>query len=183
MNNQFPLKAVLLLTLLLMLIGCQPVPQETAANRTSVELIRPIDGDTLSVEYNGKKEKVRLLLVDTPELTNPNYGKEPYAQDAKDFTAKLLQEADVLELEFDDGPERDKYSRLLAYVYVDGTMLQEALLEEGLARVAYIYPPNVRYVDMFQQIEADSQAQATGIWSVEDYAQRDGFHPEEILNP
>ncbi|WP_052087795.1 thermonuclease family protein [Paenibacillus wynnii] len=183
MNHQFTLKAMLLLILLLMLVGCQLTPQETDPNRTQVQLIRTIDGDTLTVTYNGKQEKVRLLLIDTPEMSDSIYGKEPYAQEAKSYTAKLIQNAERLELEFDDGPERDKYSRLLAYVYVDGIMLQEALLKQGLARVAYIYPPNVRHVDMFKEIEDKSQDMALGIWSVEDYVQKDGFHPEVMIEP
>jgi len=183
MIHRYTVKAVLLLVLLLAAVGCQLAPQETTIQRTQVQLIKTIDGDTISVNYNGKQEKVRLLLIDTPEMAHSKYGKEPYAQEAKDFTAKLLLNTDKLELEFDEGPERDKYSRLLAYVYLDGSMLQEALLEKGLARVAYIYPPNVRYVDMFQKVEASSKARAIGIWSVENYAQENGFHPELITNP
>ncbi|MDQ0195520.1 thermonuclease family protein [Paenibacillus wynnii] len=183
MIHRLSLKAVLLLLLLFTAAGCQLSPQETKSNRTQVQLIRTVDGDTLTVNYNGKQEKVRLLLIDTPEMSHSVYGKEPYAQDAKSYTAKMIQDAEMLELEFDDGPERDKYSRLLAYVYVDGIMLQEALLKQGLARVAYIYPPNVRYVDLFKEIEDKSQDKAIGIWRVEDYAQEDGFHPEVIVDP
>lgn len=147
--------------------------------RIPVELVKAVDGDTISVMFEGKKENVRLLLIDTPETSHPKLGVQPFGPEAKAFTKQLVEQADQLELEFDIGPNRDKYSRLLAYVYADGTMVQEALLEEGLARVAYIYPPNVRYVDKFNDLQRISREQAHGIWSVENYAQEDGFHPEE----
>lgn len=147
--------------------------------RVAVELVKAIDGDTISVMFEGKKENVRLLLIDTPETSHPKLGVQPFGPEAKAFTKELVEQADRLELEFDIGPNRDKYSRLLAYVYADGTMVQEALLQEGLARVAYIYPPNTRYVDKFDDLQRISREQALGIWSVENYAQEDGFHPEE----
>lgn len=147
--------------------------------RVAVELVRAVDGDTISVMFEGKKENVRMLLVDTPETSHPKLGVQPFGPEAKAFTKELVEQADRLELEFDIGPNRDKYSRLLAYVYADGKMVQESLLEEGLARVAYIYPPNTRYVDKFDDLQRISRDKGLGIWSVENYAQEDGFHNEE----
>ncbi|KOP66769.1 nuclease [Bacillus sp. FJAT-18019] len=147
--------------------------------RVPVELVKPIDGDTISVMFEGKKENVRMLLIDTPETSHPKLGVQPFGPEAKSYTKELVEQAKKLELEFDIGPNRDKYSRLLAYVYADGKMVQESLLEQGLARVAYIYPPNTRYVDKFDDLQRISRNKAIGIWSVENYAQEDGFHPEE----
>jgi len=147
--------------------------------RVPVELVKAVDGDTISVMFEGKKESVRMLLVDTPETSHPKLGVQPFGPEAKAFTKDLVEQAGKLELEFDIGPNRDKYNRLLGYVYADGKMVQEALLEQGLARVAYIYPPNVRYVDKFNDLQRISREKALGIWSVENYAQEDGFHPEE----
>lgn len=147
--------------------------------RVPVELVKSIDGDTISVMFEGKKENVRLLLIDTPETSHPKLGVQPFGPEAKAYTKELVEQAERLELEFDIGPNRDKYSRLLAYVYADGKMVQESLLEKGLARVAYIYPPNTRYVDKFNDLQRISRNKAIGIWSVENYAQEDGFHPKE----
>lgn len=148
--------------------------------RVPVELVKAVDGDTIRVMYEGKKEYVRFLLVDTPETSHPKMGVQPFGPESKEFTKELVEQADLLELEFDIGPNRDRYSRLLAYVYADGKMVQEELLEQGLARVAYIYPPNVRYVDKFNDLQRISQEQSLGIWSIENYAQEDGFYPEEV---
>lgn len=150
--------------------------------RVPVELVKSVDGDTINVTYEGKTEKVRFLLIDTPETSHPRLGVQPFGPEAKAFTKDIVEKADKLELEFDIGPKRDKYSRLLAYVYADGQMVQELLLEQGLARVAYIYEPNVRYVDKFNDLQRISRNKSLGIWSVENYAQDDGFHPEEQSN-
>ena len=147
--------------------------------KVQVKLVKAVDGDTISVQYEGKTENVRFLLVDTPETSHPRLGVQPFGPEAKEFTKKMVENAEKLELEFDIGPNRDKYSRLLAYVYADGKMVQEALLEQGLARVAYIYQPNVRYVDKFNDLQKISRSRSLGIWSVEDYAREDGFHPEK----
>jgi micrococcal nuclease len=188
------LSYLFILTLIFPLVGCSNINSDNqlvAKNESfkkaesdfqtvEVELVKPTDGDTISVTYNGKEEKVRFLLIDTPETSHPRLGKQPFGQEAKDFTSKLLQNAQTLELEFDIGPQKDKYGRLLAYVYVDGVMIQEELLKNGLARVAYIYPPNTRYVDPFNAIQLKAQQEGIGIWKVENYAQEDGFHSELI---
>lgn len=148
-------------------------------SKTQVKLVKAVDGDTITVKFQGKEEKVRFLLVDTPETNHPRLGAQPFGAEAKAFTKKIVENASRLELEFDIGPNRDKYSRLLAYVYADGVMVQEQLLKKGLARVAYIYPPNTRYVDKFNDLQRISRKQELGIWSVENYAREDGFHPQE----
>jgi micrococcal nuclease len=164
--------------LLFSITGCSLVESEGSGDKIQVELDQAIDGDTLSVFLDGESENIRLLLIDTPETSHPRLGKQPFGQEAKEFTKNLVEQAEILEIEYDIGQKRDKYDRLLAYVYVDGKMLQEELLKQGLARVAYIFPPNTRYVDQFQAIQKDVQQQGVGIWSVENYAQEDGFHPE-----
>jgi micrococcal nuclease len=152
----------------------------TDYKRIEVKLAQPYDGDTIAVIYNGNRESVRFLLVDSPETSHPRLGEQPYGKEAKELTSSLVENAHKIELEFDIGPKRDKYGRLLAYVYVDGKMIQEELLKNGLARVAYVYPPNTRYVDQFNALQKKAQQQGIGIWEIENYAQEDGFHPELI---
>lgn len=64
-----------------------------------------------------------------------------------------------MQLEFDKGDHRDKYERLLAYVYIDGKSVQETLLKEGLARVAYVYEPNTKYIDQFRKDEQEAKSE------------------------
>jgi len=139
------------------------------------ELQDIIDGDTIRIKYNGSPEKVRFLLVDTPETNHETLGEQPYGPEAKEFTKQLLAGQDTVYLEFDVS-YRDKYKRLLAYVYTkDGISVQEQLLKNGLARVAYIYDPNTKHVDWFKSIQKTAQKSAIGIWSVEDYVTNRGY--------
>lgn len=156
------------------------VQSETPSDRKTfdAEVISVTDGDTIKVRINGQVEAVRFLLVDTPETNHPRLGEQPYGQDAKAFTKQLL-EGKTVQLE-KDVSDRDKYNRLLYYIYVDGKSVQEELLRNGLARVAYVYVPNTKYVDQYTAIQKEAQEKGIGIWSVENYAQQDGFH-EEII--
>lgn len=143
-----------------------------------VELIRTIDGDTIKVRYRGKEQNVRYLLIDTPETNHPRLGKQPFGDRAKERNRELLANGGVA-IEFDIGQRTDKYGRLLAYVYVNGESVQEKLLEEGLARVGYVYPPNTRHLERFEQAEKRAKDKGIGIWSIEDYATDRGFDAEK----
>jgi micrococcal nuclease len=159
--------------------GQQQTTQQIAprqANLLPAKIISVIDGDTMKVKVNGKEETIRLLLVDTPETKHPNKPVQPFGPEASVFAKKTLEGKDV-QIEIDVS-ERDKYGRLLAYLWIDGKMFNEMLLEKGLARVAYIYSPNVKYVDQFREIQKKAQIAGVGIWSIENYAQEDGYHTE-----
>jgi micrococcal nuclease len=150
--------------------------EQAAANkRISAKVIEVVDGDTIKVDIQGKTETVRFLLVDTPETKHPDKGVQPFGPEASSFTKDLLTGKDV-ELE-KDVSERDKYGRLLFYVYVNGKSVEEMLLEKGLARVA-VYPPDVKYVDQYRAIQDQARQSGVGIWSIENYARDDGYHPE-----
>lgn len=88
----------------------------------------------------------------------------------------MLKPGTKVEVEKDVG-ERDKYGRFLAYIYVNGKMINESLLEKGLARVAYIYAPNTRYVDRFEEIQDKAKKEKVGIWTIDGYAES-GFMNE-----
>ncbi|MFC0232363.1 thermonuclease family protein [Bhargavaea ullalensis] len=139
-----------------------------------VQLVRTVDGDTIKIRYNGQEESVRYLLIDTPETSHPRLGKQPFGEQAKERNRELINSGN-LSIEFDVGSRTDKYGRLLAYVYVDGKSVEETLLREGLARVAYVYPPNTRHLDDYEKAEAEAKAKKIGIWSIEDYATDSGF--------
>jgi len=139
----------------------------------NAKVIRVIDGDTIEVKLsNGKRETVRFILVDTPETKHPRMGVQPCGPEATAFTKRMLPAGSTVKLEF-DVQERDKYGRLLAYVYVGGKSVQKALLAEGLAKVA-VYPPNVKYVDEYRAIEAKAKAAKKGIWADEPCSKKDG---------
>lgn len=142
-----------------------------------VKLVKTIDGDTIKVLYNGKEINVRYLLIDTPETNHPRLGKQPFGEEAKERNRQLVNSG-ALTLEFDVGERIDKYDRLLAYVYVDGKSVQKTLLAEGLARVAYVYPPNTRHLTPFEEAQATAKKKGLGIWSIENYATDSGFNSD-----
>jgi len=122
-------------------------------------VVRVVDGDTFVVSWNGTQQRVRLIGVDTPES---NRNAKVYrdasrsgrsieilieeGKRAKEFVKRLLHPGDLVRLEF-DVQQRDRYRRLLAYVYLsDGRMLNEVLLQEGYASIMTV-PPNVKHVE------------------------------------
>lgn len=124
--------------------------QSNTNAETLYDVIRVVDGDTIVVNYNGIEEKVRFIGIDTPESVHPDNNKNTEeGKKAAEYTTSLLNNKAV-RLEF-DVQQRDKYGRLLAYVYLDNVMVNKTLLEEGLAEIA-TYPPNVKYVDDFTKI-------------------------------
>lgn len=124
---------------------------------------RVVDGDTLKIDYNGKEESVRLIGVDTPESVHPDESKNTeFGKKASEFSKNYL-EGKQISLEF-DVQERDKYGRLLAYVYLNGIMYNKTLLEEGYAKIA-TYPPNVKYVDDFTKIQEEARNNKKGLWA------------------
>ncbi|MBV7506865.1 thermonuclease family protein [Bacillus sp. sid0103] len=141
-------------------------------------IVKNVDGDTVDINLNGKIEKVRMLCVDTPETHHPRLGVQPFGPEAAEYTKKILSVGTKVEIEPGLGESRDKYGRLLAYIYVNGKMFNEMLLEKGLARVAYIYAPNTQYVDEFYAIQKKAQKKGVGIWSIENYAQEDGYNTD-----
>lgn len=148
--------------------------KEGSTGKFPVTLISTTDGDTIRVMYKGVNEPVRYLLIDTPETNHPRLGKQPFGPAAKERN-KTLVTSGKLTLEFDVGEKRDKYGRLLAYVYVDGKSVQETLIREGLARVAYVYPPNTRHLTPYQEAQKEAQSKELGFWAVENYATDSGF--------
>jgi len=136
---------------------------------------RVIDGDTLKLS-NG--EKVRLIGIDTPEKY---YGKKllrDAKKDRKDIrtiqemgnrATRFVKEfiaGKRVRLEFDI-EKRDRYGRLLAYVYLDdGTFLNGKILEEGYAQV-FTVPPNVKYADKLLSLQQDARKKKKGFWNSE----------------
>ncbi|MGE7764291.1 thermonuclease family protein [Peribacillus sp. NPDC096540] len=141
----------------------------------TAEIVKVVDGDTVKIKMsNGNEETVRLLLIDTPETVHPSKPVQPFGPEASKFTKELMPAGSEVEVETGIG-ERDKYGRLLAYFYVDGKMVNKLLLEKGLARVAYVYAPNTKYIDELEEIQKKAQKEEIGIWSIENYATSKGF--------
>ena len=128
-----------------------------------VTLVRSVDGDTAIFLVNGKEEKVRFLAIDTPESVKENTKVEDYAIEASNYTKNLLLNAKEIKLEYEKVNDYDKYDRLLAWVFVDGKLLQEQLILQGLAKVSYIYG-DYKYTDLLYKAQNSAKKNKVGLW-------------------
>src|SRR5699024_3967288 len=151
------------------------------AGLTGVRLYRVVDGDTVHVmDSDNNTLKLRLLLIDTPETVHPNKSVEAFGPEASARRTELLSSAEELHIEYDQGDQTDHYGRHLVYLYADGVNVHEIMLEEGLARVGYIYEQQ-RYLNDFRTSEQYAKDKQLGIWSLPNYVNTDGegFNSEE----
>lgn len=128
-----------------------------------VILVRCIDGDTARFKINGVEETVRFLAIDTPEINSNPKKSEPFGNEAAHYTCSYLEKADEIKLEFEEGSERDKYERLLAWVFVDDTLLQKELISKGLAEVKYVYG-DYKYVPELKIAQEIAKTKEVGMW-------------------
>lgn len=152
-------------------------PKVDGIHVVKVPVLKVIDGDTVSVQMNGAPVTVRFLLIDTPETHHPKLGIQPYGPEASQETHRLLNHQDVI-LELAKGQRKDRYGRLLGYIFTLNQSVEVDLLEKGLARVAYISPPNTNHLDVYQKAEDYAKRRHLGVWKIKGYAREDGFHPE-----
>ena len=147
MNGRIWLAAIILFILLLS--GCIS-PPETA------KVTQVIDGDTITIEGN---YRVRYIGIDTPEV----YPKlEAYGIEAWEANRRLVEGKEV-RLER-DVTETDKYDRLLRYVYVGDVLVNAELVRQGLAE-AKAYPPDTKYQDYLEKLEAEARLVGRGMWA------------------
>ncbi len=139
-------------------------------------VIKIVDGDTLWVHYGGQREKVGLIGIDTPESkvnTNAKRDAKRSGQDIKTITAmgkrateyvsSLIKPGDKVTIEF-DVEQRDRYGRLLGYVYLsNGKMLNEEIVKAGYANIMTILP-NVKYKDKFLKAYKRARERKRGLW-------------------
>ncbi len=139
-------------------------------------VVRIVDGDTLKVVYWGKEESIRLIGIDTPESRVNKKAKRDAkrsGQDIKTITSmgkrateyveSLVRPGDLITIEF-DVQQRDRYDRLLGYVYLsNGKMLNEEIVKAGYANVMTI-PPNVKYQDRFLRAYKYARERKRGLW-------------------
>lgn len=152
----------------------QKTESNPAPSGNTAKVTRIVDGDTIEINYQGRTESVRLLLVDTPETKHPQLPVQPFGPEASAFAEEMLL-GKTVQVEF-DGPKRDKYDRMLAYLWVDGKNFNEMLLEKGLARYAYVYDPPYTHQSSMKAAEARAKEKRIGIWSIDSYVTSSGYN-------
>lgn len=130
--------------------------------RASANVVRVRDGDTIEVDFGeGNVKTVRYIGIDTPETVDPRKGVQCFGIQAS-MKNKELVEGKTVQLERDIS-ETDKYGRLLRYVYVGDIFVNEALVSEGFAHASY-YPPDIKYQELFEEMEAEARVNNKGLW-------------------
>lgn len=133
--------------------------------KVEAEFLQKVDGDTAKFDLNGEKITVRFLGIDTPETVHPTKKEEPFGKEASEFTEERLKNALKIELEYDrNASKTDQYERHLAWIWVDGALLQEELIQNGLAKT-YMLQDNYQYAGNLQEAQQNAKTQRLGIWS------------------
>jgi micrococcal nuclease len=142
----------------------------------AVTVTRIVDGDTIKVFYLGSEESVRLIGIDTPESRVNNKTKKDAERNNQDikiiiemgkeatkYVKGLVKPGDLITIEL-DVQERDRYGRILGYVYLsNGKMLNEQIVKAGYAVIMTI-PPNIKYKDRFSIAYQEAMEDKRGLW-------------------
>ena len=145
---------------------------------TSAQVTRTIDGEAIEVKIGDRAEIVRYIGVGTPEIQLPTRGAERYGDAAKAANARLATGKNV-QLVF-DVQRRDRFGRLLAYVYAGDLFLNAELVAAGYAEVA-TYPPNVRHREIFMSRQREARQARRGLWADPDVAQHHRPRPAGVF--
>ena len=138
-----------------------PVVESGSDEAVIATVVSVVDGDTIRVEIDGVNETVRYIGIDTPE---PYRDGEPacYSKEATDKNRELVQGREVrLETDVEN---RDRFDRLLRYVYVDDVLVNDVLLRSGYAATLTIWP-NTAKQRMFADSESAARQNDVGLWS------------------
>lgn len=145
------------------------IPHNPASNKIKIldsalyKVVKVTDGDTIQVDFNNKIETVRFIGVDTPETVHPTKPKECFGEEASKETAGLLIGKSVYLIPDPQSSKRDKYGRLLRYVFLpNGTFVNAKLVSEGFG-FNYIYEP-FQFMKEFNRLEKQAKSAKIGLW-------------------
>jgi len=129
---------------------------------TPATVVRVVDGDTIEVEIEGERYKLRYIGIDTPETVDPRRPVGCFGEEAS-AANKALVEGLTVGLE-KDVSDTDIYGRLLRYIWLnDGEMVNATLVRDGYAHSS-AYPPDVRHQELFDQLESEARSAGRGLW-------------------
>jgi len=162
MHRPSQLLALFLFTCALLLSGCSNDLTVTSPNSATME--RVVDGDTIDIAIGGNTERVRLIGINTPETKHPTKGMECFGPEASAYTEQLLPKGTKLRVERDI-EARDKYGRLLLYVYIENSnvFVNLDLVLQGYAR-PMVFEPNTAHKADFAQAATQAELRNVGLW-------------------
>ena len=125
--------------------------EAAVSKKQTAKFVKAVDGDTAKLSVKGRTYTFRFLAIDTPETVKPNTPVAFMGKRASDYTKSELKKAKKIQIQY-DGNKTDKYRRKLAWIWVDGKLLQDKLVKKGYARVYYIYG-KYKYTNILQKSE------------------------------
>ncbi len=149
------------LLIILSLSSCEKLIQTENQNNL-YEVVRVVDGDTVILNIDGKKTRVRLIGIDTPESVALDKSRNiKQGKIASEYTKQLLENKKV-RLEYDD-EKQDVYDRKLGYLFLDDEFINEKLLKEGMAKL-YTKTTNQKYSERLKKAEQYAKDNKKGFW-------------------
>lgn len=135
-------------------------------NRIKVKYVSSIDGDTAKFVLNGDNVKIRFIGINAPEIKHDeNEESEPYGDEASLFVKNLLENAKKIEIEYEKNASvKDKYDRVLAWIWVDDKLIQEEIISNGLAKT-YMLQKNYKYYDKLKNAERKAKEKKIYLWN------------------
>lgn len=140
-------------------ISVTPIVTPDLKNKQLTKIIRIVDGDTIVIEGG---QKVRYIGVDTPELKHANKKLECFGLEAKEKNTELVLNKNVYMEK--DVSEKDKFGRLLRYVWVDNVFVNDYLVRNGYAYID-TFPPDVKYAEQFRNAQKEARENKRGLWN------------------
>jgi micrococcal nuclease len=139
------------------------LPSSAAAKSLRGRVIRVFDGDTFPVRIDGRAELIRLRETDAPEVSHRRQpGQEPFGKRAREF-ARSRVGGKTVRLEVEEREERDQYHRLLAYVFVGDSLVNQEMIQSGNA---FFYPGPFRgkHAGQLEKAEEWAREKGIGVW-------------------
>lgn len=128
-------------------------------------VIKVVDGDTISVNIDGLSQTIRMIGLDTPETVDPRTTVQCFGVEASNKAKEILDGTKVKLIKDESQGDKDKYNRLLRYVFLeDGTNFNKMMIEEGYGH-EYTYNIPYEYQEEFKQAELDAQKNKKGLWA------------------
>ncbi len=166
-------KSYLILSLLIF-ISCV-----NSSEKETYTVLEVIDGDTVIIDHP-KTERVRYLGINTPEKLHENSPGDPFSRESTRFNEQLVLGKKIT-IETDQ-EKYDPYGRLLAYVFIDGKLVNEELVRKGLARTFFI-GPNRKYENRIYKAQKEAQNGKRGIWGDPDKFKTPGENKNFLIKP
>lgn len=165
MIDRYVIKIIIVVILLLASTFVPVKKNDTVSSNSFHRIVKVIDGDTIMVEVEGKKQSIRLIGINSPEVSDRRRPVECFGKEASK-KAKEILEGKKIKLESDPTQgDKDKYNRLLRYIFLeDGKNFNKIMIEEGYA-FEYTYNIPYKYQTEFKNAQKQAEENKKGLWA------------------